>query len=189
MHIVWRGKAGLSFASVLFLDAVCGITSCHSVFCCCRYIAKVNRIILTKQELTAKFPCANFCKYTFIIYLAELYIEKSSLYIENFITISKDMSSGRKINPLILCNPGLSWWFFSPFLCEIALGMKTEKYSRENDVALNPGVIYISTYNRQSETVKYGPIYCIFFRHSCRRNIFKWEFYSQWWLFSIILKQ
>lgn len=109
MHIVWRGKAGLSFASVLFLDAVCGITSCHSFFCCSRYIAKVNRIILTKQELTAKFPCANFCKYTFIIYLAELYIEKSSLYIENFITISKDMSSGRKINVKKSPHPVQSW--------------------------------------------------------------------------------
>lgn len=30
--------------------------------------------------------------------------------------------------------------------------METEKYSRENDVALNPDVIYISTYDRESET-------------------------------------
>lgn len=135
----------------------------------------MNRLILTKQELTSKFPCPNFCKYTFIIDLAELHLEKSSLYVENFITVPKDMSTERKINgkkPLILCNPGPSWWFFSPFLCEIALGMKTEKYSRENVVALNPGVIYISTYNRQSETIKNGPICCIFFRHSCCRNIF-----------------
>lgn len=103
------------------------------------------------------------------------------------------MSTERKINgkkPLILCNPGPSWWFFSPFLCEIALGMKTEKYSRENVVALNPGVIYISTYNRQSETIKNGPICCIFFRDiPAAETFFKWEFYSHSCLFSIILKQ
>lgn len=121
----------------------------------------MNIKMLTEQELTANFPYPYFCKNIFIIDLAELHLKKSSLYAETFKTLSKDMSSERKINAkktLILCNPSPSWWFFSPFLGEIALGMKTGKYSRENDVALNPGVIYISTYNRQSETVKNGPL-------------------------------
>lgn len=61
--------------------------------------------------------------------LAELHVEKSCLYTENFITVSKDMSSEKKINvkkTVILCNPGPSWRLLSPLLCEIALGMKTE---------------------------------------------------------------
>lgn len=95
MHMFWRCKAGLCFASVSFLDTVCGVTFCHSFFCC---IAIVNIIILTKQELTAKFPCPIFCKYTFIIDLEELHLEKSSVYIENFKTVSKDTSSEKKIN-------------------------------------------------------------------------------------------
>lgn len=62
MHMLWRCKAGMSFAFVSFLDTVGGITSCHSFVC---GIATVDIIILTEQA-TEKFPCVNICKYMFV---------------------------------------------------------------------------------------------------------------------------
>lgn len=56
--------------------------------------------------------------------------------------------------------------------------METEKYSRENDVALNPGVIYISTYDRESETLRmelFG-IFCLDIPDA--EIFFKWKSYS-----------